>query len=78
MRLRIKICGKKLKNTDFDMFHADSFKFLKQFNSNALDAMKSIQWTGNIRELRNMIERLVILAGDKITLEDVKLYANVK
>ena len=51
---------------------------LKQFNSNALDAMKSIQWTGNIRELRNMIERLVILAGDKITLEDVKLYANVK
>ena len=40
--------------------------------------MKSIQWTGNIRELRNMIERLVILAGDKITLEDVKLYANVK
>ncbi len=51
---------------------------LKQFNSNALDAMKSIQWTGNIRELRNMIERLVILAGDKITLEDVKMYANVK
>ena len=40
--------------------------------------MQSIQWTGNIRELRNMIERLVILADDKITLDDVKLYANVK
>ena len=51
---------------------------LKQFELNALDAMKSIHWTGNIRELRNMIERLVILAGDVITLEDVKLYANVK
>ena len=51
---------------------------LKQFELNALDAMKSIHWTGNIRELRNMIERLVILAGDIITLEDVKLYANVK
>jgi DNA-binding NtrC family response regulator len=51
---------------------------LKQFEFNALEAMKSIHWTGNIRELRNMIERLVILAGDIITLEDVKLYANVK
>jgi DNA-binding NtrC family response regulator len=51
---------------------------LKHFDSKALEAMKSIQWTGNIRELRNMIERLVILADDKITLDDVKLYANVK
>ncbi|NDF60573.1 MAG: sigma-54-dependent Fis family transcriptional regulator [Crocinitomicaceae bacterium] len=51
---------------------------LKKFEFNALEAMKSIHWTGNIRELRNMIERLVILAGDIITLEDVKLYANVK
>jgi DNA-binding NtrC family response regulator len=51
---------------------------LKHFDSKALEAMKSIKWTGNIRELRNMIERLVILADDKITLDDVKLYANVK
>lgn len=51
---------------------------LKHFDSKALEAMQSIQWTGNIRELRNMIERLVILADDKITLDDVKLYANVK
>lgn len=51
---------------------------LKKFEFNALEAMKSIHWTGNIRELRNMIERLVILAGDIITLEDIKLYANVK
>jgi len=51
---------------------------LKKFDSNALEALKNIQWTGNIRELRNMIERLVILAGDTITLEDVNLYANIK
>lgn len=51
---------------------------LKHFDSEALEALKNIQWTGNIRELRNMIERLVILADNKITLDDVKLYANVK
>lgn len=51
---------------------------LKHFDSEALEALKNIQWTGNIRELRNMIERLVILADYKITLDDVKLYANVK
>ena len=41
------------------------------------DAMKALQeynWTGNIRELRNVIERLVILSGKTITKEDVKTY----
>jgi len=41
------------------------------------DAMKLLQeynWTGNIRELRNVIERLVILSGKNITKEDVKSY----
>ena len=31
-------------------------------------------WTGNIRELRNVIERLVIMAGDTIRSEDIKKY----
>jgi len=31
-------------------------------------------WTGNIRELRNVVERLLILSGDRITAEDVKAY----
>jgi two-component system nitrogen regulation response regulator NtrX len=42
------------------------------------DAMKYLQvlpWTGNVRELRNVVERLVIMCNDVITLEDVKLFA---
>ena len=41
------------------------------------DAMKMLvdkQWTGNIRELRNVVERLLILSGDRITADDVKKY----
>lgn len=44
-----------------------------------LEAIKKLQefpWTGNIRELRNVVERLVILGETTITLEDVKRYAN--
>ena len=41
------------------------------------DAMKLLvekSWTGNIRELRNVVERLLILSGDTITASDVKAY----
>ena len=41
------------------------------------DAMKLLvekSWTGNIRELRNVVERLMILSGDRITAADVKAY----
>ena len=41
----------------------------------AMDYMKLLPWTGNVRELRNVIERLVIMCGDEITLDDVELYA---
>ena len=44
----------------------------------AITALKNVNWTGNIRELRNIIERLVILCGDTITGKDVNLYANPK
>lgn len=40
----------------------------------ALDALKMHNWTGNIRELRNVVERLVILSGKTITAEDVHAY----
>lgn len=50
----------------------------KSFSADALEALKNTDWTGNIRELRNIIERLVILCGDKITGEDVVLFANPK
>ena len=40
----------------------------------AFEALKKHNWTGNIRELRNVIERLVIMSGDEITADDVVKY----
>ncbi len=40
----------------------------------AMEALKNYNWTGNIRELRNVVERLIILSGKTITLEDVENY----
>jgi DNA-binding NtrC family response regulator len=48
----------------------------KNFNESALEELKKINWTGNIRELRNIIERLTILCDSTITKEDVIRYAN--
>jgi DNA-binding NtrC family response regulator len=48
----------------------------KQFSEDALELLKEYNWTGNIRELRNVVERLTILGGDKITKKDVLLFAN--
>ena len=47
----------------------------KTFSKEAVAALQQRSWTGNIRELRNVVERLIILAGDSITLQDVELYA---
>ncbi len=49
---------------------------VKKFEAAALDALMQINWTGNIRELHNMIERLIILSDKTITKEDVYLNAN--
>lgn len=46
----------------------------KGINDDALTALKEYDWTGNIRELRNVVERLVILSNKTITREDVKSY----
>lgn len=48
----------------------------KNFTPGALNELKKITYTGNIRELRNVIERLVILSGNKITEEDVVKFAS--
>jgi len=48
---------------------------LKHFEEEAIEALKAINWTGNIRQLRNVVERLIILAGSNITAEDINLYA---
>ena len=47
---------------------------IKKVDEEAMDALKSMPWTGNIRELRNVVERLMILSADKITLQDVEQY----
>ncbi|MFK7784458.1 MAG: sigma-54-dependent transcriptional regulator [Crocinitomicaceae bacterium] len=48
----------------------------KALDESALLALSKTDWSGNIRELRNIIERLVILCGDTVTGDDVKLFAN--
>jgi DNA-binding NtrC family response regulator len=48
----------------------------KKFTPDGYEALKEVNWTGNIRELRNVVERLVILCGDEITGEDVYIYSN--
>lgn len=50
---------------------------VKEFEPEAMEYMKSLPWTGNVRELRNVVERLVIMCGPTITLDDVKLYAGI-
>lgn len=50
----------------------------KVFTDDALLELQQTDWTGNIRELRNIVERLVILCGAQITGADVKMFANPK
>jgi len=47
----------------------------KKVMPEAYEELKKLPWTGNIRELRNVTERLMILCGDKITKEDVVAFA---
>jgi two-component system, NtrC family, nitrogen regulation response regulator NtrX len=49
---------------------------VKKISEGALEALKGLPWTGNIRELRNMVERLIILSDKTITDGDVKAFAN--
>lgn len=48
----------------------------KSFDPEALKELQKIDWTGNIRELRNIVERLVILCDKKISDKDVKQFAS--
>lgn len=48
----------------------------KQFSANAIKLLQEYDWTGNIRELRNVIERLIILGGSEISENDVKMFAS--
>lgn len=54
----------------------DMGKAAPQFEPEAIEALQHYQWTGNIRELHNIVERLVILCGDTITKDDVVRFGN--
>ncbi|MDO5509509.1 MAG: sigma-54 dependent transcriptional regulator [Weeksellaceae bacterium] len=47
---------------------------VKRFSPSALEALKDKSWSGNIRELRNVVERLIILGGNPIEKNDVELF----
>ncbi|WP_242692083.1 sigma-54-dependent transcriptional regulator [Aridibaculum aurantiacum] len=49
----------------------------KEIDSKAIEALQQHNWSGNIRELRNVVERLVILSGKTITADDVKAYVSI-
>lgn len=49
---------------------------VKNFSDKAIKLLQEYDWTGNIRELRNVVERLIILGGNEISENDVKLFAS--
>ena len=48
----------------------------KEFSDKAIKLLQEYDWTGNIRELRNVVERLIILGGNEVSEDDVKLFAS--
>ena len=59
-----------------EIISQDMGKPVPTFEPEAMEALKQYQWTGNIRELRNIVERLVILCGNVITKDDVVQFGN--
>ncbi len=49
---------------------------VKSFSAQAIKLLQEYDWTGNIRELRNVVERLIILGGSEISEGDVKMFAS--
>jgi DNA-binding NtrC family response regulator len=48
----------------------------KNFSKKAIKLLQNYDWTGNIRELRNVVERLIILGEKEVSENDVKLFAS--
>jgi transcriptional regulator with GAF, ATPase, and Fis domain len=49
---------------------------VKSFSNKAIKKLQEYDWTGNIRELRNVVERLIILGGNEVSEGDVQLFAS--
>lgn len=65
-----------LVNNFVEIISQNMGKATPTFTDEALEELKKFKWTGNIRELHNIVERLVILSGNEITKNDVLRYAN--
>ena len=59
-----------------DKIASEQGNAVKKFSAAAINLLKEYDWTGNIRELRNVVERLIILGGSEISENDVKLFAS--
>ena len=59
-----------------DQISKESGMGKRTINKDAIEELKKHSWTGNIRELRNVVERLMILGGNPITKADVVAYAS--
>jgi two-component system nitrogen regulation response regulator NtrX len=55
---------------------AEQGSAVKYFSADAVNLLKEYDWTGNIRELRNVVERLIILGGNEISESDVKAFSS--
>jgi transcriptional regulator with GAF, ATPase, and Fis domain len=49
---------------------------VRKFSEEAIKMLQGMSWTGNIRELRNVVERLMILGGNPVSAQDVKDYVS--
>lgn len=65
-----------LVNSFVGTIAANMGQAVPKFTDEAMEEMKQYQWTGNIRELHNIVERLVILCGSTITKDDVIHFGN--
>ena len=61
-----------LVNYFLDQISASTAMPRKEFSQEAIDLLVAKSWTGNIRELRNVVERLLILGGNPVSAQDVK------
>ena len=57
-----------------DMIATEYGQPKKAIDQKAMDALQQYDWTGNIRELRNVVERLIILSAKTISIEDIENY----
>src|SRR6478672_6603064 len=67
-----------LVNYFLELIASDYGQPVKQVDKKAMEALQAYNWTGNIRELRNVVERLIILSGKTISHEDVESYVTPK